>query len=267
MIKKVEFNMSNSLEEFLQKPFEKENGHCWQIALPQYANISDNIDFPERSNLQIYEDNALLGPAHSSHDTIRNSGRGHYSHWGESLYFSSLDNSNPNENGRKYTISIKNRDEELIQLEKEISNLDYVGKERIFKILVEALYELNGSSIYNLRILNSQLKTINTYFNSPENLNILELGVGKNLGLGLLLAFNGIKKYYALDTQKAPDFNNSITLQSIISIARPLFSPLLGQKEFQDHLKNVLTQENEKVVLNPEKIEFLYPYSATDLPI
>ena len=50
----------------------------------------------------MYEDGRQLGPAHRPHDFIRADGRGQFSHWGSTLYFSSSDNTDPRANGRVY---------------------------------------------------------------------------------------------------------------------------------------------------------------------
>jgi hypothetical protein len=47
-------------------------------------------------------DGQLLGPPHASHEEIRRSGGGRYSHWEGRLYFSSSDGSDPRTNGRRY---------------------------------------------------------------------------------------------------------------------------------------------------------------------
>jgi len=43
-----------------------------------------------------------LGPAHTVHPEIRERGSGGYSHWQDSVYFSTSDNSDPRSNGRRY---------------------------------------------------------------------------------------------------------------------------------------------------------------------
>ncbi|MDQ6735090.1 MAG: hypothetical protein M3Z35_13415 [Nitrospirota bacterium] len=63
----------------------------------------DTTNAPKASNLKIYEDGVALGPAHSPHAEIRQLGRGRYSHWEDSLYFSTSDNSDPTTNKRRYT--------------------------------------------------------------------------------------------------------------------------------------------------------------------
>jgi len=61
---------------------------------------------PRISKLRLYENGVELGPAHSNHNDIRNYGLGQFSHWGNELFFSTSDNSNPLSNGRKYTYTI-----------------------------------------------------------------------------------------------------------------------------------------------------------------
>lgn len=56
------------------------------------------------SILMLFEDDVLLGPAHSTHNTIAVQGRGMYSDWGTYLYFSTPDNTDPRTNGRTYTV-------------------------------------------------------------------------------------------------------------------------------------------------------------------
>jgi pectate lyase len=57
-----------------------------------------------RSRLKLFEDGRELPYPHSSHDDIRELGAGRYSHWGNAVYFSSSDNSDPGKNGRRYSV-------------------------------------------------------------------------------------------------------------------------------------------------------------------
>lgn len=56
-----------------------------------------------QSTLQLFENNKLLGPAHTLHADIRAQGNGRYSHWYNNLFFSASDNTDPRTNGRTYT--------------------------------------------------------------------------------------------------------------------------------------------------------------------
>jgi 2-polyprenyl-3-methyl-5-hydroxy-6-metoxy-1,4-benzoquinol methylase len=84
-------------------PFAHAGGHAYAINLPEHlaASADDNSDHM-RSRVMIYEEGAPLGIAHCMHDTIRNIGKGRFSHWGADLVFSTPDNSDPNSNGRAY---------------------------------------------------------------------------------------------------------------------------------------------------------------------
>ncbi|WP_432709908.1 pectate lyase family protein [Pedobacter sp.] len=58
------------------------------------------------STLRLFENGKELGAAHSKHDDIRKMGKGRFSHWLSTLYFSASDNTDPRTNGRTYTYSI-----------------------------------------------------------------------------------------------------------------------------------------------------------------
>ncbi|MCX2574308.1 pectate lyase family protein [Pedobacter sandarakinus] len=61
---------------------------------------------PNKSTLKLYENGVEIGPAHSVLTDIRDVGKGRFRHWGNTLYFSASDNSNPRTNGRTYSVVI-----------------------------------------------------------------------------------------------------------------------------------------------------------------
>ncbi|MBX9778456.1 MAG: hypothetical protein K2Y71_29125 [Xanthobacteraceae bacterium] len=67
--------------------------------------VCDDRRCSDSSSLRLLENGRPLGPAHSVHADIRVNGGGRFSHWGNHLYFSSSDGSDPRSNGRKYTAS------------------------------------------------------------------------------------------------------------------------------------------------------------------
>jgi hypothetical protein len=85
-----------------------DSGFAW-AATKKFGTPADTRNAPSRSTLRLFENDVPLGPAHSSHDDIRNIGQGRFSHWAstsssnEKLRFSSSDNSDPRSNGRRYT--------------------------------------------------------------------------------------------------------------------------------------------------------------------
>jgi hypothetical protein len=95
------------IPRFFRRPYAGElcdihhdDRHCW-IAVVPYGLLSDKEG---ASRLVVFEDNRILGPAHCGHEEIRERGGGRFSHWGAQVYFSTLDNSDPRTNGRRYHV-------------------------------------------------------------------------------------------------------------------------------------------------------------------
>ena len=93
-----------SLRIELKKPFARVGGLAYLAALPGLAEAADSSDARHRSRFFLCEEGIALTWPHSLHDNIRRYGRGQYSHWGQHLYFSSSDGSDPNTNGREYAL-------------------------------------------------------------------------------------------------------------------------------------------------------------------
>jgi hypothetical protein len=84
-----------------------EEGHAWIVVLPpDLADEADTLETLDRSLLRLLEDDKLLGPPHSRHDSIRKNGRGAYSHWVNKIFFSTSDNTDPTRNGRVYELAV-----------------------------------------------------------------------------------------------------------------------------------------------------------------
>jgi hypothetical protein len=81
----------------------QEGGSCFVCDL-ETIELRDGVDHPAASVIHVYENGLLLGPPHASHDEIRRSGGGRYSHWKGRLYFSASDGSDPRVNGRRYEV-------------------------------------------------------------------------------------------------------------------------------------------------------------------
>jgi hypothetical protein len=74
----------------------------WSFTSPLPPTLVSDRDL--RSRIVVLEDGKRLAPGHAIHDDIRSIGRGRYSHWGDTLYFSSSDGTDPRTNGRRYTV-------------------------------------------------------------------------------------------------------------------------------------------------------------------
>lgn len=88
---------------------QPEQGRAWYVDLAKVESRflrveGDTPGHAQRSPAKLLEDGKALGPAHSTHDGIRTTGAGRFSHWQGGLYFSSSDGSDVATNGRKYTL-------------------------------------------------------------------------------------------------------------------------------------------------------------------
>lgn len=91
----------------LRPPFRSDGGVCWIADLPRELwQETDTIGTPDRSRLRLLEDEHELGPAHALHAAIQDGGEGRYSFWIRVVYFSASDGSDPNTNGRSYTVTV-----------------------------------------------------------------------------------------------------------------------------------------------------------------
>lgn len=80
--------------------FEPDTGHAWRMPAPD----------PAVSRIELFEDGKPLGPGGAMHVDIRERGLGAWSHWDFAsrfhVLFSTSDNSDPNENGRRYDLKV-----------------------------------------------------------------------------------------------------------------------------------------------------------------
>lgn len=81
-----------------------DSGYAYRIF--EWFGVGGDTQWTTTSTLKVYENGNALGPAHSSHQDVRTIGRGKFSHWGNDLYFTASDNTDPRSNGRKYTYTI-----------------------------------------------------------------------------------------------------------------------------------------------------------------
>ena len=89
----------------LPKPYEHVGGCCWRSRLADLRRDSLEDDATQCSTLLLFEDRRYLGPANSRRTHIESIGRGWYCHEDASVYFSTPDNTNPNDNRRAYAYS------------------------------------------------------------------------------------------------------------------------------------------------------------------
>ncbi|WP_354095862.1 hypothetical protein [Bradyrhizobium sp. RT10b] len=86
----------------LSGPFRKLDATAYQALMPGLDGLADFDPSPTRSPVVLLEDGRPLGPAHSPAKVAN----GSYSHFrGAGIVFSASDNSDPNTNGRSYSVT------------------------------------------------------------------------------------------------------------------------------------------------------------------
>ena len=87
----------------LMPPFRADSGNAWMATAP-WPMPDGMIGWRDGLTTCLYEDGMRLLHAHAPHDAIRTWGGGLYAHSGRRIWFSTLDNSDPNTNGRRYEV-------------------------------------------------------------------------------------------------------------------------------------------------------------------
>lgn len=90
----------------LSGPFRPAGGFGWIADLPaEFWGETDTNEESHHSGLRMREDGHELGPAHATHAAVQDLGEGRYSFWDTVAYFSASDGSDPNTNGRSYSVA------------------------------------------------------------------------------------------------------------------------------------------------------------------
>jgi SAM-dependent methyltransferase len=93
----------NRREQDLPRPFLRDAGPCYVARLPS-GHGESAVDGPAATaDWTLLEDGEPLGLGHCLPEHVRRAGHGRYGEASGQFYFSASDNSDPNENGRRYT--------------------------------------------------------------------------------------------------------------------------------------------------------------------
>jgi hypothetical protein len=158
------------MSPILAGPYAHVGGYCW--SLPLSASDfpgSDDVTDASRSCLLVKEDGRELGPPHTSHQLLIQDGGGAYSHWRDVLWFSTSDNSSPNDNGRAYSVEI--------------------DEARYFDRRVD----------YAVDTVNSWARWLPGGLAAFRARDVLEIGPGRDMGTALLIAALGARRVCAVD--------------------------------------------------------------------
>ena len=90
----------------LSGPYRHIDSNCWLAPLGELAELADDVDWQE-SPIILYENCVKMDWPHAQHEEIKSIGGGRYSCWGNAVFFSTTDNTDPNTNGRHYTLKVE----------------------------------------------------------------------------------------------------------------------------------------------------------------
>ncbi len=249
------------LRRELPGPFLPDGGYCWRLEIPDYEAFADSTADGQRSSLMVYEDEQLLGPAHALHGHIREQGRGAYSHWGEALYLSTSDNTDPNRNGRRYRVRVPL----FSQTEFQILSQS-LGKEESW-LLSTFRANLNhprgalNHLLHGFRLVESICRL---WGEDLAGKDILEIGASPTPGLGLALLLAGCRSYTANNIIPVAD---SLS-RDYIDLILLLMSAFRGVEpsrlaEIMEWPKGA--QDRSPMVFKPARFANLSPCAAEDL--
>ncbi|HEX6811974.1 MAG TPA: class I SAM-dependent methyltransferase [Planctomycetota bacterium] len=91
-------------------------------------------------------------------------------------------------------------------------------KESVLRELLVQLRDINGASAYCLQCYRGQADTLRRFGRRIEGMRVLELGPGKNIGVGVLFAVNGAASYCGVDVFRDQEFNAPSVLRSLVAL-------------------------------------------------
>lgn len=213
----------------LPGPFQHVSGYCWSAEVSYLASLADSLQNNNCSPLALFEDGLLLEQSHALHAEIARVGKGRYSHWGTSLYFSSADNSNPNCNGRSYSFRKRRQIEQVLDEEMltQIAMNDWLMYRLISRGINTNAHPLNQVLFSYRQLKNLLALTGESHFGKV----LFEIGSSPRLGLPLIFALTGAKRYVA---------NNVVGISREVSANfLQLLQLMLIAIEGKEHLRDI----------------------------
>jgi SAM-dependent methyltransferase len=169
-------------------PFYHYGGHCWMVRLPPLRFQGNDDAAPEGSPMVLFENRTMLQPAHAEHEDIRDRGCGAFSHWHDWLFFSTLDNSDPNNNGRSYCYSLIPGYLRHWSITPTSGRrpVNYQKRDcRPERIEADVAYAMHSGQTYVYK-MRQQMPSI-------AGKTVLEVGPGINFGVAMVMAAYGVR--------------------------------------------------------------------------
>lgn len=231
-----------------------------------YCYLYPVTDLDQYQTVLLFENNKIIGSINNTHDIIRTQGKGFYSAWHESLFFSTSDNSDPRTNGRAYRIIALNLGRETLpQIINKYSFTLYNSDEynESVRNLLTKGFNLNSSIVNDSRIFSILMEATRRHFNQPPS-RCLQIGPGGSLAVEFLLCISGVKEAVAIDINPLLNFNMENfkqTIQEVLNLVS-CYDGLFGLDKKHFILPDVIDTGNGKYKIGDNTVEYLYPANA-----
>ena len=181
----------------LERPFRNDGGHAFVAQAP--AGLMEAI--AGRSYYVGLNENGVgVGPGDAIHQAIRDSGAGRYSVWNNSIWFSAPDNSDCNENGREYELTLTDVSSDS-GVYRKIADTIYQD-DAILLQFVSQNFERNNSVFGNFFRSRSSVELFLKRVGAEMPKRIVEVGCGATPWLGVRFLLDGVERYVATDIMK-----------------------------------------------------------------
>ncbi|MEM7353423.1 MAG: methyltransferase domain-containing protein [Acidobacteriota bacterium] len=144
----------------------------------------------------------------------------------------------------------------------DLEPLELEAKEALFGQLLDDLVQQNGSSMYNMTIVNKYAQAIEATLGSLKGTSVLEIGPGRNLAVGVTLVVRGARRYSAVDIYQDPALFEPMAYLNMHRLAQEVTGWSYNVSRFDDMVRI----EDGQVHLDPERIEWLYPHESYSFP-
>ena len=254
-------------------PYRASGALGWISGVIAFDAWADRMGSLGPHQVNLLENDLSIGPGHAIHEQIRVNGGGRYSLWNNGtatiLCFSTSDGSDPNVNGRKYTLSTEvdakdlfieskshlsdvyippefselspSRQQEVIDnFFESVADARHAGRDRFYHAeeyllgrLVQYLGRVQGGSVRHVNIADQYVRVAQRYLPSMSDTVVAEIGPGNHLGTGIIFRYLGSIQYIGIELYTGPDFNSFSTLSTVEILTRFKYG------HFLDNFSNV----------------------------
>jgi SAM-dependent methyltransferase len=253
-------------QKFIIQPdyIQHENGYCYIVALPSVIPPGDSVE-TQISSIRLFENGREIGQPHSFHSDIRTKGKGLYSHWGRSLYFSTSDNTDPRKNKRIYSLEANLSVQKILKLveDLETGGIDCFQLNDAINSLLEKSKLVNSSIIYDIYCFELYNRIYTARYGKKPDI-VVELGPGKSGGVLLLFLYNGTKLAYSVDPFPILEIQPKKFFELVLKFN--LFKSLCDSQYFQSNVNIIEIEAKKKYQINQGTFEHFPSNSGESLP-